>query len=224
MSKGIGLTDYFDDNRYSIIHTAKENKHDGILFSHKGEHLVIPFEPHQIKSAIGNTGEFHPNKTNITESTSNRPFTQDEHGKNIVFDNKATDAEIIKVLKLVSLEKYYQHLEKGLDTELGERGIKMSGGERQRVALARLFFEESSIVILDEATSALDNITEKEVMTNIMTNAKDKTLIIIAHRLETIKSVDKILVLSSGEIKEEGTYQELLNKKNYFYNLVNSKK
>ena len=100
----------------------------------------------------------------------------------------------------------------------------MSGGERQRVALARLFFEESSIVILDEATSAMDNITEKNVMTNIMKNAKDKTLIIIAHRLETIKNVDKILVLSSGEIKEEGTYQELLNKKNYFYNLVNSKK
>jgi len=100
----------------------------------------------------------------------------------------------------------------------------MSGGERQRVALARLFFEESSIVILDEATSAMDNITEKEVMTNIMTNSKDKTLIIIAHRLETIKNVDKILVLSSGEIKEEGTYQELLNKKNFFYNLVNSKK
>ena len=70
----------------------------------------------------------------------------------------------------------------------------------------------------------MDNITEKEVMTNIMTNAKDKTLIIIAHHLETIKNVDKILVLSSGEIKEEGTYQELLNKKNYFYNLVNSKK
>lgn len=100
----------------------------------------------------------------------------------------------------------------------------MSGGERQRVALARLFFEESSIVILDEATSAMDNITEKEVMTNIMKNAKDKTLIIIAHRLETIKNVDKILVLSNGEIKEEGTYQELLNKKAYFYNLVNSKK
>lgn len=84
--QGIGLTDYFDDNRYSIIHTAKENKHDGILFSHKGEHLVIPFESHQIKSAIGNTGNFHPEKSNITESVE-RPFTQDEHGKNIVFDN-----------------------------------------------------------------------------------------------------------------------------------------
>ena len=142
----------------------------------------------------------------------------------IVFDKKVSDKEILKVLKLVSLEKFYQRLEKGLDNELGERGIKMSGGERQRVALARLFFENTNIVILDEATSAIDNITEKEVMTNIMTNAKDKTLIIIAHRLENIKNVDKILVLSNGEIKEKGTYQELLNKKNYFYNLVNSKK
>ena len=100
----------------------------------------------------------------------------------------------------------------------------MSGGERQRVALARLFFENTNIVILDEATSAIDNITEKEVMTNIMKNLKEKTLIIITHRLETIKKVNQVLVLSNGEIKEEGTYQELLNKKNYFYNLVNSKK
>ena len=161
---------------------------------------------------------------NITYISQESPIFDGTLRENIVFDKKASDTEIIKALKLVSLEKFYLHLEKGLDTELGERGIKMSGGERQRVALARLFFEKSSIVILDEATSALDNITEKEVMTNIMTNSKDKTLIIIAHRLETIKNVDKILVLSSGEIKEEGTYQELLNKKNYFYNLVNSKK
>ena len=161
---------------------------------------------------------------NITYISQESPIFDGTLRENIVFDKKISDQEIIKVLKLVSLEKFYLRLENGLDTELGEKGIKMSGGERQRVALARLFFEESSIIILDEATSALDNITEKEVMTNIMENSKDKTLIIIAHRLETIKNVDKILVLSSGEIKEEGTYQELLNKKDYFYELVNSKK
>ena len=132
--------------------------------------------------------------------------------------------EILKVLKLVSLEKFYQRLENDLETKLGEKGIKVSGGERQRVALARLFFENTNIVILDEATSAIDNITEKEVMTNIMKNLKEKTLIIITHRLETIKKVNQVLVLSNGEIKEAGTYQELLNKKDYFYNLVNSKK
>ncbi len=161
---------------------------------------------------------------NITYISQESPIFDGTLRENIVFDKKISDQEIIKVLKLVSLEKFYLRLENGLETELGERGIKMSGGERQRVALARLFFEESSIIILDEATSAMDNITEKNVMTNIMKNAKDKTLIILAHRLETIKNVDKILVLSNGEIKEEGTYQELLNKKNYFYNLVNSKK
>lgn len=188
----------------------------GLLKDYQGQILISNEELSNL-----NLNDLYNNITYISQES---PIFDGTLRENIVFDNKATDAEIIKVLKLVSLEKYYQHLEKGLDTELGERGIKMSGGERQRVALARLFFEKSSIVILDEATSAMDNITEKEVMTNIMTNAKDKTLIIIAHRLETIKNVDKILVLSSGEIKEEGTYQELLNKKNYFYNLVNSKK
>lgn len=188
----------------------------GLLKDYQGEILI----------SNENLGNINLNDLydQITYISQESPIFDGTLRENIVFDKKVSDKEILKVLKLVSLEKFYQRLEKGLDTELGEKGIKMSGGERQRVALARLFFEKSSIVILDEATSAMDNITEKEVMTNIMTNAKDKTLIIIAHRLETIKNVDKILVLSSGEIKEAGTYQELLNKKNYFYNLVNSKK
>lgn len=160
----------------------------------------------------------------ITYISQESPIFAGTLRENIIFDKKVKDEEIIKVLKLVSLEKFYQRLENGLDTDLGERGIKMSGGERQRVALARLFFEDTSIVILDEATSAMDNITEKEVMTNIMKNSKEKTLIIIAHRLETIKNVDKILVLSAGKIIEEDSYQKLLNKKSYFYNLVNAKK
>ena len=82
--------------------------------------------------------------------------------ENLVFDKKIKEEEILKVLKLVSLDKFYEKLENGLDTELGEKGIRMSGGERQRVALARLFFDDSKIIILDEATSAMDNITEKE--------------------------------------------------------------
>ena len=98
----------------------------------------------------------------------------------------------------------------------------MSGGERQRVALARLFFENSKIVILDEATSAMDNITEKNVMNNIVKNLKNKTLIIIAHRLETIKDVDDIYVLVDGVIKEKGKYKKLLNKNGYFAKLYKS--
>ena len=139
--------------------------------------------------------------------------------ENLVFDKQVDDEKIIEVLRLVHLEKFYEKLEKGLDTELGEKGVKMSGGERQRVALARLFFENSSIVILDEATSAMDNLTEKAVMKNILERLHDKTLIIIAHRLETIKDVDEIYCLNDGKIVESGNYESLLRKKGYFAKL-----
>lgn len=111
-----------------------------------------------------------------------------------------------------------------METELGEKGIRMSGGERQRVALARLFFDDSKIIILDEATSAMDNITEKNVMHNILNKLKNKTIIIIAHRLETIKDVDNIFVLSDGKIVEEGKYLDLLEKNGYFKDLYKSSK
>lgn len=139
--------------------------------------------------------------------------------ENLVFDKQVDDEKIIEVLRLVHLEKFYEKLELGLDTELGEKGVKMSGGERQRVALARLFFEDSSIVILDEATSAMDNLTEKAVMKNILERLHDKTLIIIAHRLETIKDVDEIYCLNDGKIVESGNYESLLRKKGYFAKL-----
>lgn len=144
--------------------------------------------------------------------------------ENLVFDKNVNDKEILEALKTVCLDKFYQKLENGLETELGEKGIRMSGGERQRVALARLFFDDSKILILDEATSAMDNIIEKKVMENIVKKLKDKTIIIIAHRLETIKNVDLIYVLSDGAIKEKGTYDELLNKKGYFSKLYKSAK
>ena len=139
-----------------------------------------------------------------------------------LFSRSPDDDEIIKVLKLVCLDKLFEKLEDGLDTELGEKGIRMSGGERQRVALARLFFDDSKLIILDEATSAMDNITEKTVMENVLKHLDDKTLIVIAHRLETIKDVDKIYVLSDGVIQEEGKYKELLDKKGYFTKLYES--
>ena len=100
----------------------------------------------------------------------------------------------------------------------------MSGGERQRVALARLFFDDSKIVILDEATSQMDNITEKLVMENVLKLLKNKTFIIIAHRLETIKNVDQIFVLNDGSVVEKGTYEKLLKKNGYFQKLYKSLK
>ena len=144
--------------------------------------------------------------------------------ENLVFDKNVSDEEIIEVLKLVSLEQFYLKLQNGLDTELGEKGIKLSGGEKQRVALARLFFEDTKIIILDEATSALDNITEKKVMNSIFEKLSNRTVIMIAHRLESIKGVDEVLVLKDGEIVERGPYDELLQRNGYFTKLYKAKK
>ena len=144
--------------------------------------------------------------------------------ENLVFDKDVSDDEILRVLDLVCLDKFYSRLSDGLDTELGEKGIRMSGGERQRVALARLFFDDAKIIILDEATSAMDNITEKDVMENVLRELDSKTLIVIAHRLETIKDVDEIFVLDSGKIVESGSYNDLLLKNGYFKRLYKSSK
>ena len=168
-----------------------------------------------------NLTSFYDNVTYISQEA---PIFDGTLRENLVFDKKIADEEIKKVLKLVCLKKFYERLENGLDTELGEKGIKMSGGERQRVALARLFFDESKIIILDEATSAMDNITEKEVMQNVITKLKNKTLIIVAHRLETIKDVDQIFVLNDGVICEDGKYNDLIEKNGYFTELYKSAK
>ena len=163
-----------------------------------------------------NLNDFYDNVTYVSQES---PIFDGTLRENLVLDKNISDKEIKEVLKLVSLEKFLNRLEKGLDTELGEKGIRMSGGERQRVALARLFFDNSKIIILDEATSAMDNINEKEVMKNILKRLKNKTIIIIAHRLETIKDVDKIFALKDGKILEQGNYQELLQENAHFKEL-----
>ncbi len=168
-----------------------------------------------------NLTSFYDNVSYISQEA---PIFDGTLRENLIFDKVIDDERIKKVLKLVCLDKFYERLENGLDTELGEKGIKMSGGERQRVALARLFFDDSKIIILDEATSAMDNITEKEVMKNVVAKLKDKTIIIIAHRLETIKDVDQIFVLTDGKICEKGKYTDLIEKNGYFTKLYKSAK
>ncbi len=160
----------------------------------------------------------------ITYVSQDAPIFDGTLRENLVFDKNINNDEILKVLNLVCLDKFYGKLEYGLDTELGEKGVKISGGEKQRIALARLFFDQSKIIILDEATSSMDNITEKEVMTNIVENLSNKTMIIIAHRLETIKNVDKIYAIKNGKIVEEGTYEELINQNKYFNELYKMNK
>ncbi|PZM86327.1 hypothetical protein DLH72_01160 [Candidatus Gracilibacteria bacterium] len=118
---------------------------------------------------------------------------------------------------------FVKKLENGLDTIIGERGLKLSGGEKQRIAIARLFLKNPEILILDEATSALDNKTEKLVQKALDKLMEGKTSIIIAHRLSTIQNSDKIFFLESGEIKEIGNYNELMTKNGKFAELANPK-
>ena len=180
---------------------------------------IILIDDHELSNV--NLNSFYDHVTYVSQEA---PIFDGSLRENLVFDKKISDKKILEVLKLVCLNDFYEKLNDGLDTELGEKGVKMSGGERQRVALARLFFDDSNIIILDEATSAMDNITEKDVMNNIVKNLNNKTIIIIAHRLETIKDVDNIFVLKNGKIVEEGPYNELLNKNGYFHKLYKSAK
>lgn len=188
----------------------------GLIKYNKGNILIDNNELSKL-----NLNSFYNNVTYVSQEA---PIFDGTLRENLIFDKKIKDDEIIKILNLVYLNKFYEKLENGLDTELGEKGVRMSGGERQRVALARLFFDDSNIIILDEATSAMDNITEKHVMENIVKKLDNKTLIIIAHRLETIKDVDKIYVLFDGVIQEQGKYDELKSKNGYFTKLYKSAK
>lgn len=139
--------------------------------------------------------------------------------ENLVFSEDAEDADLEKALSKVQLAALYETMPAGLDTPLGERGTLLSGGEKQRVALARLWFGQRPLTILDEATSAMDNLTEEAVMEELLQLLKEETVIAIAHRLNSIRNFDRILVFKSGEIVEEGTYEELMQKNAYFAEL-----
>ncbi|TJY40912.1 ABC transporter ATP-binding protein [Cohnella pontilimi] len=131
----------------------------------------------------------------------------------------ATDEEIIAAAKKAFAHDFISQLPIGYDTEIGERGIKLSGGQKQRVALARVFLKNPSLIILDEATSALDNESEKLVQESIQQIGKEKTVVMIAHRLSTVVHADKIFVIKSGEIIEQGSHNELLKQNGYYQEL-----
>ena len=136
---------------------------------------------------------------------------------NIAYGKPGASFEDIKcAARLAHLEEFIQSLPDGYNTMVGERGVKLSGGEKQRVALARVILKKPSIYIFDEATSALDSSTEKEIQRNILELSVGATTLIIAHRLSTIIHADEILVLDQGAIVERGSHEELL-KKNSLY-------
>lgn len=133
--------------------------------------------------------------------------------ENLLFSNPgATEEQLLAAIKAAHAEEFISELPKGLDTVIGERGARLSGGERQRIAIARAILRDTPIIVFDEATSAVDNRTEKEIQAAIDAMIGQKTLIVIAHRLSTVKKADRILVLEEGRIAESGTHAQLLEK------------
>lgn len=124
----------------------------------------------------------------------------------------ATDEEIVEACKKAKIHDFIQTLPKGYDTYIGERGVKLSGGQKQRISIARIFLKNPPIMILDEATSALDNVTEYEIQKSLEELSKDRTNLVVAHRLSTIKNADEIVVLTEKGIEERGTHKELIEK------------
>ncbi len=129
----------------------------------------------------------------------------------------ATDEDIFRVLEQVGLYHYITSLPEGIDTVIGERGATLSEGQRQLLCLARALIKDPTVLILDEATSSVDSYTEFLIQKTLDTRFKDKTLIIIAHRLSTLKIVDRIVVIEKGEIVEEGTFKELVQKEDGYF-------
>jgi ABC-type transport system involved in Fe-S cluster assembly fused permease/ATPase subunit len=122
----------------------------------------------------------------------------------------ATDAEVRDAARLARIEHFIEHIPGGYEAQVGERGLKLSGGEKQRVAIARTILKAPPILVLDEATSALDSFTEGEIQTALDLVAKDRTTLVIAHRLSTIVNADEIIVLDKGRIVEQGAHVALL--------------
>ena len=139
----------------------------------------------------------------------------------------ATDEEIIEAAKKANIHDFVLTLDKGYDTQVGERGVKLSGGQRQRISIARVFLQNPKFLILDEATSALDNATEMQIQSALEELSKDRTVIVVAHRLSTVKNADEIVVLDSTGVVERGTHDQLIDldgeyKKLYLYQFRDS--
>lgn len=139
---------------------------------------------------------------------------------NIRYGRKdATDEEVIEAAKLVHADSFISALEKGYDTEVGEGGARLSTGQKQLISFARVILADPRIFVLDEATSSIDTETEALIQSAIGTVLQNRTSFIVAHRLSTIRSADRILVIRGGKITEAGTHRELLKLKGYYYDL-----
>jgi ATP-binding cassette subfamily B protein len=140
--------------------------------------------------------------------------------ENIAYGNEnAADKQVKQAAHMAHADIFINDLPEGYETIVGERGVKLSGGQRQRIAIARAILKDAPILLLDEATSALDSGSEKLIQEALWMLMKDRTAIVVAHRLSTIQKMDRIIVLNNGSIAEEGTHAQLLSKKGLYAKL-----
>ena len=140
--------------------------------------------------------------------------------ENISYGNpEATEEEVIEAARKANILNFIQSLPDGFDTLTGERGVKLSGGQKQRISIARAFLKNPPILIFDEATSSLDTESEAYIQTAMEELSQNRTTIIIAHRLSTVRNADLLYVINEGKIMEEGTHDELMETRDYYYNL-----
>ena len=138
-------------------------------------------------------------------------------------NDEINEIEIFNCLKDADLNNLISKLNNGIETSMGHHGIKFSGGERQRIAIARALYMNKDVIIFDEATSALDNITERVILKTIEKIKKNRIIIIITHRTNTLKICDKIAFINNGKIEAQGNYNELMSKNKNFREIANQK-
>jgi subfamily B ATP-binding cassette protein MsbA len=147
-------------------------------------------------------------------------FNDTVKGNLKIANELASDEEIIEALKVANAWEFVKILPNGIDTNIGDSGNKLSGGQKQRLSIARAVLKNPPIMILDEATSSLDTESERLVQSALENMMKNRTSVVIAHRLSTIQNAHSIVVLSNGEIVEQGRHDELIKREGVYYNLV----
>ena len=187
----------------------------GLLKKHKGEILWDGKDIDSVAlNSLYDSITYIPQEPPIFDTTIRENITLD-HADHV------SDEYLYAILDQVHLKAKVSSLPEKLDTHVGERGIKLSGGEKQRLAFARAIYQDKKVLILDEPVSALDNITENSIMNRLLETCQDKTLIIVAHRLNFVKNVDKILVVKHGRIVGQGDFEYLLEHCDEFRELWN---
>jgi ATP-binding cassette subfamily B protein len=186
--------------------------------------LVGLYRPHQGKILYNQLDEteinFEDLRNQIGFVTQDTQLFSGTIKENLVFVNpNATDEDLADALHKASCDNLLKRAENGLDTMIGEGGLKLSGGEKQRLSIARALLRKPKLLIFDEATSALDSLTEEEISTTIreISAQNNQITILIAHRLSTIMHADRIYVLEKGDVVETGTHQQLLEEKGLYY-------